>query len=137
MPRDVGTTATVFFAWMLLLVYQTSLIARGRVPQHRSVGLAGISLATAMVILGLIVSLHANMERIDAGQSDRAYALGFSNTVALTAFAIMVTLAIRKRRRPASHKRLMLFATCMLLNPPVGRLYRPVFAPSPPPPWLV
>jgi hypothetical protein len=90
-----------------------------------------------MVIFGFIVSLAANVERMESGQIDRAYALGFSNIFALVAFAALFTLGVYKRRRPASHKRLMLFATCMLLNPPVGRLYRTVFAPSPPPPWLV
>jgi hypothetical protein len=90
-----------------------------------------------MVIFGFIVSLTANAERIEIGQVARAYALGFSNSFALITFAAFVALAINKRGRPASHKRLMLFATVMLLNPPVGRLYRPVFAPSPPPPWLV
>lgn len=127
----------LFFSWTLLLFMQSWLVARGRLETHRSIGLVGVSLATAMVIFGFIVSLHANVERIEAGQVARAYDLGFSNTVALSAFATMVALAIHKRRRPASHKRLMLFATCMLLNPPVGRLYRPMFAPSPPPPWLV
>ena len=90
-----------------------------------------------MVIFGFIVSLAANVERIDAGQVALAYGLGFSNSFALVAFAVLVVLAIQKRRRPASHKRLMLFATAMLMNPPVGRLYRPAFAPSPPPPWVV
>lgn len=127
----------LFFSWTLLFFLQSWLVARGRVTTHRSVGLLGVSLATAMVIFGFIVSLAANVERIEAGQVARAYDLGFSNSFALLAFAVLVALAIHKRRQPASHKRLMLFATAMLMNPPVGRLYRPVFAPSPPPPWVV
>lgn len=127
----------LFFSWTFLFLLQAVLIARGRTATHRSVGLVGVPLAAAMVIFGFIVSIAANVERMAAGQVARAYALGFSNTVALIAFATMVALAIWKRSRPESHKRLMLFATCMLLNPPVGRLYRPVFDPAPPPPWLV
>lgn len=48
-----------------------------------------------------------------------------------------LTLAIANVRRPDRHGRWMLFATCMLLNAPVGRLYRPVFAPGAPWPWVV
>jgi len=127
----------LFSAWTLLLLLQTWLVVRGQTARHRSIGFVGVSLATAMLIFGFIISLQANVERVEAGQLDRAYALGFSNTVALIGFAVLVALAIRARRRPESHKRLMLFATCMLLTPPVGRLYRPVFAPSQPPPLLV
>jgi hypothetical protein len=126
-----------FFGWTVLLLVQTSLVARRRVALHRSMGLVGISLATAMVVLGFIVSLLANADRMAAGNAARAYALGFSNTVALTAFAGMFAAAIHRRRNPESHKRLMLFATCMLLAAPVGRLYRPLFSPAMPPPWLV
>jgi hypothetical protein len=127
----------LFLSWTLFLLLQAWLVVRGHTATHRSIGFLGVSLATAMVIFGFIVSLVANAERMEAGETARAYDLGFSNTFALIAFAAMVAIAIQKRRRPASHMRLMLFATCMLLNPPVGRLYRPMFAPSPPPPWLV
>jgi uncharacterized membrane protein YozB (DUF420 family) len=127
----------IFFSWALFLLLQTWLIGQRRVAAHRSVGLVGISLATAMVILGFIVSLRANVERMEAGQVARAYDLGFSNSFALVAFAVLVALAIVKRAQPAAHKRLMLFATLMILTPAVGRLYRPVFAPSPPSPLIV
>ena len=139
----VGVTPTVhihgvlFFSWTLLFFMQSWLAMRRRINVHKSLGLIGISIATAMVLFGFIVSLQANAERIAAGHIDRAYAFGFSNTYALLAFAMLFALAIYNRRRTASHMRLMLFATAMLMNPPVGRLFRPIFAPSPPSPWAV
>jgi hypothetical protein len=57
--------------------------------------------------------------------------------MAMVSFGTLFALGIAKIKRPESHKRLILFATCMLLNAAVGRLYRPMFAPMPPPPWLV
>ncbi|HUF67634.1 MAG TPA: hypothetical protein VMM79_03205 [Longimicrobiales bacterium] len=129
--------ALVFFGWAVLFLVQTLLIARRRTGMHRSLGLLGISVATAVVILGFVVSLRANASRLAAGDAARAYGLGFSNTVALTAFASMVAAAIHKRKSRESHERLMLFATVNLLAAPVVRLYRPVFSPAPPPPWLV
>lgn len=133
----VHVHGVLFFSWTLLLLTQSWLVARGRMGMHRSIGLLGVSLATAMVIVGFVVSLVANVSRMEAGQVARAYDLGFSNTVALLGFAIMFGLAIARRRDSASHKRFMLFATCMILTPAVGRLYRPVFAPGPPAPWAV
>lgn len=127
----------LFFAWALFLLLQSTLVVRGRVALHRSLGLAGISLATAMVLVGFIVSLRANLERLGAGAVDRAYDLGFGNTVALIGFGAMVALAIANIRRSAHHKRWLLFATCMLLNPPLGRLYRALLAPAPASPWMV
>jgi hypothetical protein len=127
----------LFFSWTLLVLLQTSLVAKRRVALHRSLGLAGISLATAMVIFGSIVNLLSNQERMAAGQSGRAYALGFSGLMAMLAFGVMFALAIRNVKRTDYHKRWMLFATCMLLNAPVGRLYRPVFSPGPPLPLVV
>ncbi|MCB0667165.1 MAG: hypothetical protein KDC80_15160 [Saprospiraceae bacterium] len=136
-PAAVHIHGLLFFTWTLFLIMQSALVLKNRVLLHRSLGLAGISLATAMVIFGFIVSLLANVERIEAGNSARAYDLGFSNTFVLISFAVMVAFAIGKRKHAASHKRLMLLATCMLLNAPVGRLYRPLFSPGFPPPWVV
>ncbi len=140
-PVDVSPAVHIhgalFFAWILLLLLQSWLAASGRVPLHRSLGLLGISVATAMVIFGFIVSLGANVERMESGQAARAYAFGFSNSFALLAFSVLFALAIHERTRPAAHKRLVLFATLMLMNPPVARLYRPIFAPDQPPPLLV
>src|SRR5258705_206912 len=45
----------IFFAWSLFFVFQTWLAASGRLTRHRSVGMIGISLATAMTIFGFLV----------------------------------------------------------------------------------
>lgn len=137
MAPVVHIHGVLFFAWTLLFLAQTLLVARGRTARHRSVGLAGISLATAMVIFGSTVNLLANARRLEAGELERAYDLGFGGILAVVAFGTMFALAIRNVRHSDRHKRWMLFATCMLLNAPVVRLYRPVFVPGTPPPWLV
>lgn len=102
-----------------------------------SVGLIGISLATAIVIFAFMVSISANQRRMLNGDIDRAYSLGFSNLYALVAFGGLFTYAIRNRTRSEVHKRAILFSTFVLLNPPLGRLFRPVFDPAPVAPWLV
>ena len=127
----------LFFSWTLVFLLQTWLINRSGVAVHRSVGMGGISLATAMVIVGAIVSLQKQQRTIDAGLLDLGYSLGLSGLLSLIGFGVMFALAIRYIRRPDYHKRLMLMATCMLMNAPIARLYRPMFNPRPPVPWLV
>ena len=48
----------VFFCWTLFFCFQTWLAASGRIANHRSIGMAGISFATAMTIFGVLVSIN-------------------------------------------------------------------------------
>ena len=57
----------LFFGWTILFVLQVALIAKDRKSTHRSLGLMGISWATAMVIFGVLVSLLSNAKRFDSG----------------------------------------------------------------------
>ena len=41
----------LFFAWTLYFAFQTWLAASGRTVRHRSLGVIGVSLATAMTIV--------------------------------------------------------------------------------------
>jgi hypothetical protein len=127
----------LFFLWTIIFLWQTWLIKNKYRSFHKSIGLWGISLATAMIIFGLIVSLQANAHRISEGNFKQAYNLGFGNLMAVLTFGVLFSLAIKYIKRSDYHKRLMIYATCMLLNAPVARLYRPIFSPDKPPLWLV
>jgi energy-converting hydrogenase Eha subunit A len=52
-----------FFSWTIFAVFQTSLVPAGRVALHRSVGLAGISIATLLTVLGLLAALNSLLGR--------------------------------------------------------------------------
>src|SRR5260370_42000653 len=52
----------LFFTWTLYVAFQTWLAASGRTARHRSLGVIGVSLATAMTIFRFLVAVHA-MER--------------------------------------------------------------------------
>ncbi len=64
----------LFTAWTLFFLSQAWLMASGRYRNHRKWGLLGISLATAMVFIGLAVALQGLQARLDAGQGDPARA---------------------------------------------------------------
>ena len=52
----------------------------------------------------------------------------WSNTTSIVAFAILLAAAIVLRRRPDTHKRLMLLASISIIQPAFARIFRwPVF----------
>ena len=60
----------VFFAWVLFLLSQTALAANGHLDHHRAWGLVGISLATAVVFMGLAAALNTLSTALAAGYGD-------------------------------------------------------------------
>src|SRR6266550_3289384 len=113
----------VFFCWTLFFCFQTWLAASGRIANHRSIGMIGISFATAMTIFGVLASIN---------QMKTAAALGLKDEG--IAFAIVaLSLAIAAVRRPAQHKRLMLLAAISLLDAAVARWFLTFLAPPGPP----
>jgi len=110
-----------FFIWTLFALAQTSLIPAGRAALHRSVGLAGISFATLLTVLGLLAALNSLQSGIAAGQASGAEAFLIVPLTVIVPFAVLFTCAIANIRRPEFHKRLMLLATVSVLNAPVAR----------------
>lgn len=113
----------LFSAWTLYFLLQTILAARGRINRHRSWGLLGVSLATAMVLVGFAVADDVLLARLAAGFGDRARAFHIASTSMITLFGLFVAAAIAFVGRPEIHKRLMLLATASMLPPAVARVF--------------
>lgn len=126
----------LFFGWTILFVLQVSLIGKDRKSTHRSLGLVGISWATAMVIFGILVSLLSNAKRYHSGGTELAYIGLLSSTGAMIVFGTMFSLAIGNVRRPDWHKRFMLLATTAILGAASSRLWLPLFEFERVPMWL-
>jgi len=133
----------LFSLWTLLFFSQATLMANRKVRQHRSWGLLGISLATAMLFTGLMVAVEGLHNRIEAGYGDAARAFAITPVSAVVLFAGLVTAAIFNLRRPEWHKRFMLVATASILQAPIARFFflaatgggpgvRPGLGPPPP-----
>jgi hypothetical protein len=133
----------LFSAWTLLLLSQTLLVANGRLDNHRAWGLAGISLATAMVVIGLAAAIQTLTLGLAAGYGDHSRAFMILPVSAIGLFAGFFIAAIANIRRPETHKRLMLLATISLLQAAMGRIFfvlvtgggpglRPGLGPPPP-----
>ena len=113
----------LFSAWTVYFLLQTILAARGRISRHRSWGLLGVSLATAMVLVGFAVANDVLSTRLAAGFGDRARAFHIASTSMITLFGLFVAAAIVFVGRPEIHKRLMLLATASMLPPAIARLF--------------
>lgn len=129
----------LYSAWAIFFLWQAVLILNGRRRDHRGWGMAGISLATAMVFSGVIAAINS-MNVADAlGMGDAGRRFSIVSLTAAALFGGSVAAAIASVRNPEAHKRWMLLATVPLMQAPIGRLLRPIFASdfSGPPPVFV
>jgi hypothetical protein len=120
----------VFTAWILLLLTQTSLVAAHRTDLHRRLGFAGAALAGLMVVIGLTAAIVSGRRDVAAG-SDEALSFLTTPFADMLVFLVLVTAAIRYRRRAETHKRLMLLATVSILDAAVARWPLAIVATSP------
>ncbi len=115
----------VFTAWMIVLMVQTGLVAKGQVRWHRRLGVAGAVLAALVFALGMTANVASSHRAVISGDFYRLPFIPFvvfGGFVSLIVFAVLVTLAIQWRRRPETHKRLMLLATIALLGAATARI---------------
>ncbi|HEX6866484.1 MAG TPA: hypothetical protein VF122_04555 [Caulobacteraceae bacterium] len=133
----------MFSAWTLFLLSQTSLAAMGRLEHHRAWGLAGIALASAMVVVGAAVAIERVRHGLADGYAEQSLRFMILPISAVTLFGVFITAAIANIKRPDWHKRFMLIATIFLLEAALARVFmvlnagmaagaRPGLGPPPP-----
>lgn len=133
-------------SWILFLISQTWLMSEGKVRSHRDWGLLGISLATAVVVVGCITAVVALREEIATGHGVAALAFLTTPLAAVGRFAVFTGAAIACVHRPEWHKRLMIVGTVSLIEAAAARIaftmaqgMAPGLRPSvlgPPPPMM-
>lgn len=123
--------AGLFFAWYVLLVSQPRLVAAKNLKLHMQIGKASIVLAIAIVVTGLIVTREAYLRPgwSIAGMQPQA-SIMFPLTDMIF-FPLAYGLALYNRRNPEAHKRLMLFAGLIMLDPAISRLVGALELPIP------
>ncbi|MGE3992821.1 hypothetical protein [Pseudorhodoplanes sp.] len=133
----VHVHGALFFSWSLFLVFQTWLASSGQIARHRSVGMIGVSFATAMTIFGTLVAINAMKEAAAIGMRSEGIAFAVVPLSGIAFFAIAFTLAVVYVRQPDVHKRLMLLAAISILDAAVARWFLTFLAPpgavGPPP----
>ena len=119
----------IFFSWTLYFTFQTWLVASGQTVRHRSVGLIGISLATAMTFFGILISILSVRRDTMAGMGEAARTFMIVPLSDIGFFAIFVLLAMVYLRRAEWHKRFMLLAMIVIMPAPIARWFLTFLAP--------
>ena len=123
----------VFFAWSLYFVFQAWLPVSGQTARHRSVGIIGVSLATAMTIFGFLAGVTSMQRSAAIGQTDAGIAFSIVPWSGILFFAVVFATGVAMVRRPETHKRLMLLAGISILDAAVARWFLTFLAPAGPP----
>src|SRR5665213_1584587 len=123
-PERIAVLAihgALFFGWTLFLIWQAWLVESGNVARHRDGGLIGVSLATAMVIFGVLAAINAAKRATALNYGEGGESFMVVPLATLLSFAVLVIAAILNIRRSEWHKRLMLSATAILLDAAIAR----------------
>jgi FtsH-binding integral membrane protein len=113
----------VFTSWFVLLASQIALVRVRNVNLHRTLGLAGVALATLIVVFGTIITLVAANRPggfIEIPLPPQVFAIVPLGGMAF--FAVFVALGYFNRHDPSSHKRFMFLASAVLLEAAVARI---------------
>lgn len=123
----------VLFSWMALFCTQTWLVAQGKTVAHRTWGMLGVAIATAMVfVVTAVVSLRvaqASLPGQPEGLAHHVRAFAWVSIGGIGFFTAAFVLAIVNIKRPEAHKRLLLLGTISLLGAPIARWFMTFLAP--------
>ena len=111
----------VFSCWMLLLIVQTSLVGMGRTDIHRRLGIVGMMMVAAMLVLGVLAATDslARPPRVPGRDPLAFYSIPL---VSVAAFAALMYFAFRLRRNSPAHKRIILVSNVALMTAAIARL---------------
>ena len=113
-----GALAT---SWILLFLAQTSLVSAGRTDLHRRMGVAGVVIASLVVVVGYFTAITAARNGVTPPGGPPP--LGFLAVPlgTLLSFALLAAVGISQRRHRDTHKRLMLLTTIAMITPAFAR----------------
>jgi hypothetical protein len=120
-PIWVHLHGLAMLGWLGTIVVQNRLAEAGNLSLHRRLGWASLGLVLGIVVLGMLAGRRAlALHRVPPFFTD-AYFLALTH-VEVIVFAAVVTIAISLRKETQWHRRLMLGATVILMEPALGRL---------------
>jgi hypothetical protein len=120
-PLITHVHALLFVCWLLLFTIQIFLIRKQNFLLHKKLGLVSFGLIPLMVIAGFAVAVLSEQRKFGTPYSDPAFiSIMFSD---MFVFGGIAAAGIYLRKRPAAHKRLLLFATISLTDAGFGRWF--------------
>ncbi len=128
-PPIIHIHGMIMFSWVTLFFVQTLLVSRGGTLAHRTWGMLGVAIATAMgfSVIAVINARIAQLEPIGLAQGELAFS--WVQVSGVLVFGTLFVLAIVNLKKSEMHKRLMVLATISLLDAPIARWFKMFLAP--------
>lgn len=122
-PLSVHIHAALMSAWLLLLVVQATLVAGHNKKLHMRLGLVTLVLFPAMLLAMAIATLQTFGIMVSAGVAGLGSNLLLLQIRGLILFPVFFIWAMLTRRSdPATHKRMMLLSTLILIDAAIARM---------------
>jgi hypothetical protein len=116
-PTIVYIHGAFAFGWIVLFVIQTSLINLKKYRIHMLLGIVGVFIAIGTALTMVPVGMYAANKELKQGWGETAIAGIVGVVTSAIMFFTIVLAGILNRHKPATHKRLMLLATIVVLWP--------------------
>ncbi|HWR16150.1 MAG TPA: hypothetical protein VN577_15085 [Terriglobales bacterium] len=120
-PLMLYLHAAVFTGWLGFFTLQSFLVRIRNVAMHRRIGWFGLALGIAVLLVGISTTLTMVRFNRDVMHSTFAESFMLIPLFDMLCFGVTFGLAIKWRRRPEYHRRLILVATCALTAAGFGR----------------
>ena len=120
-PFYVHLHAVVMVSWLGITVTQSLLAERADRALHRTLGWIGLGFAALVVVLGSVVAIKIIAAHHQPPFFTPPYFLALTQIDVVT-FAGLLIAAIAMRRETEWHRRLIVGATVMLMEPALGRV---------------
>ena len=122
-PLVVHLHAAVMASWVVLLAVQATLSLAGRMDLHRKWGFASLVVAPLVLIMLIAVTVVRQNDAAGTPGAPVVNNILFLQIRSILLFPTFFIWALRTRRTdPQTHKRMMLFATLMLLDAAIARM---------------
>lgn len=105
------------FGWVAFFLSQSLLVHRKKLRLHKKMGWAGGALVVGVVLSTLFIATLASRRVAASGNMDQASAELFVIMIEMLVFSGLIAAALVLRKRPETHKRLMLLALIASLGP--------------------
>lgn len=129
LPALYHAHGIIFLSWFLLFTLQALFARQGKLRVHRTLGQLSLLLAFAMLVSGYFMiraAYHDADFRIGTNSHDASMMFPVTD---LVNFSIVFGLGLYHRAKAVSHKRLMLLAGILILDPAMARLVAAIGAP--------
>lgn len=120
-PFWVHLHGVAMLSWLALLIVQPTLVSRDNLALHRKLGWAGAALAILITCLGIFTGVASLVLNRFPPFFTPPYFLALT-TIESLVFGLMVWAAVRRHHTTAWHRRLMIGATIVILEPALGRI---------------